>query len=143
MMHFQSGNQNDETKGKTRQSTTAAAVKPNFSPEKKKDFKEFALPPAGAEIGGKTFGGYKEMLFNEALLTEAREVRRINGSLTRSCCDDGLLDGVPQRTTNFPLVGTKNEFNRKAKSVRLRLSPCFRTHHACFYRTFSGEPPRI
>lgn len=81
---------------------------PIFPQKKKRNFKEFTLPPAGAEIGGKTFGGYKEMFFNEALLTEAQEVRRINGSLTRNCCDDGLFDRVPQRTTSFPLVGTKN-----------------------------------
>lgn len=109
---------------------------------KKKDFKEFALPPAGAQIGGKTFGGYKEMFFNEALLTEAREVRGINASLTSCCCDDGLLDGVPQRTTHFPRVGTKNEFPRKAERARLHLSPCLHTHHVCFNRTFSGKAPK-
>lgn len=144
-MPFQQRNQNDNNKGENTTVDNCCGCQTQCFPQekKKKDFKEFTLPPAGAEIGGKTFGGYKEMFFNEALLTEAREVRRINGSLTRSCCDDGLLDRVLQRSTNFPLVGTKNEFHRKVKSARLRLSPCFHWHHVCFYRTFSGEAARV
>lgn len=95
MTHFQSRNQNDNNKGENTTVDNCWLSNPIF-PQKKRNFKEFALPPAGAEIGGKTFSGYKEMFFNEAPLTEAREVRRINGSLTRNCCEDGLFDGVPQ-----------------------------------------------
>lgn len=64
---------------------TAVAVRPNFTREqnkergkKKRNLKEFAVPPAGAEVRrGKTFSGYKGNVFNDnvAMLTEPREAR--------------------------------------------------------------------
>lgn len=53
-MHLQGEN---DDKGEKTTAETAVAVRPNFTGErnkereKKRNFKEFAVPPAGAEVG--------------------------------------------------------------------------------------------
>lgn len=69
--------ENDD-KGEKTTAETVVAVRPNFTGErnkereKKRNFKEFAVPSAGAEVGKNSAAPKGTFFNNEALLTEPR-----------------------------------------------------------------------